>query len=183
MFNIKDDNLYLLISYLGNKDSLSIVLTCKYYKKFFYKIGFVKYLNVYRSPSELFDKYNNHYRTLLSMTMTNIINPQNWIFGNWCKKVFLINCILTDKIDPTKPCLVEELSIYDSYKNKPIRINLKKFPKLKVLKIDVFDIELLNIESCSNLENVYINVGNKEKKSFLDDFTSLKKINLLLINS
>ena len=185
MLKLNDDILYTIISYLNNKDSLSIVLTCKYYKNFFYKVGFVKYLNIFRNSYELFEMYNSHYRTLISMSLSHMNNPQHWIFGNWCKKVSLINCILTDKIDPTKPCLEEELSIYNIYniyKNIPIRINWKKFPKLKILKLDVYDIELENIESCSNLEVVYINLNNK-KKDFTSNLKSLKKIKVLLTNA
>jgi len=68
-------------------------------------------------------------------------------------------CKFSSIINPPLSLKTEKLHIYNSKESK-IRIEWTKFPNLKSLYIDCYDIELKGIEKCKKLETIFIQVKN-----------------------
>lgn len=187
MLNIIDDYLLIeIMKFLDNKSSLYFVLTSKYFKNLFKRNGFMKhlYINTHDGPVKLMNLYSKHYKSLYSINIHNVSNPQNWIFGNWSKKMQFYNCTLSDKIQlKNNNFITEELYIINYFNLPKILINWKNFPNLKLLFLKVFDIELNGLQYCNNLEIIYIetfkNKNNKQLENittYLNQLTNLKYI-------
>ena len=160
MNSISDDLLVIILSYLNNKDSLSLVKTCKYFKKLFYEKGFYKsiYYNFSEPILPFINLFDIHNKTLHDVYIKNGYNIHTFMNNTWCKNVKFSNYSYEDyNIDPKKITNTENLYI-SSYNKKKIKItiNWNKFPKLKYLYISIYDININNIEICDNLEVIFL---------------------------
>jgi hypothetical protein len=188
--NLDDYSLLEIMKYLNNKSSLNFVLTSKYFKNLFCGNGFAKQLilNSCDKAITLMDRYNKHYRTLYLIYIHNIANPQHWIFGKWCKVMHFYNCLFSDKIDPCDNFDTEKLTIINYCNDiKFAKINWKKFPNLKSLKLKVYDVDLDDLEYCKNLEIIYIEleynkIFNNKTKIILKNIEKLTKIKYIFTN-
>jgi hypothetical protein len=86
---------------------------------------------------------------------------------------------MNNRINPDKTT-TEILIIRDVHRsksNKKITINWEKFPRLRVLDLYIFDIELKGIEQCKMLESVRIDTFAKTcLPSTVSDLTGLRFI-------
>jgi hypothetical protein len=89
-------------------------------------------------------------------------------------------CKFSSNINPPLSLKTETLHIYNS-KESRIKINWFKFPNLKSLYIDCYDIDLKDIEKCKNLETIFIQVKNVVIKD-LNNIGSLKKLRCFISN-
>lgn len=135
--NVPDDILYIIMSFIkDNKTSVNFISSCKYFKNLFYRYGYIKNLSI-SAHDDLFkfailSSYHN--KTLNCISIYNKFNPHMW-FNNWPKIVFMNNCTIKEKIDPSKSTETEYLYILNSRIYKDIKINKNKFPKLKYIEI------------------------------------------------
>jgi hypothetical protein len=185
--NLYDDILIYISSYLDDKENLNLIQTCKYFKNLFNKVGFLKFLKCegdkHQSIYNFMITYFKHIRTVDYIYISHIDTPQYWINNKWCKIVHLYNCYLEDKIDPLNICNTEQLIIQNIYPSKwknKLKINWNKFPNLRILQLDIQNIDLVNIEICQNLELIYININ--EKTEFSSSIGTLKKLKHLITN-
>ena len=182
--NICDENLVNIISYLNNKDSLNFVKLSKYNKNLFYKRGFLKHISSINSHSDPFDfaiNFSIHNKTLQSVHVSHIQNPQYYMNGTWPKNVLINFCRINSQINPTTT-KTEKLKIeqiyYHTYKKM---INWNKFTKLKVLYLSCTDIDFTGFENCKDLEIIFIELKNADKV-VLPNISSLKNLKHLITN-
>ena len=168
--NLTDYNLINICTYLNNADSYSFILVSKHLKMLFYKEGFLKHIkfgyNIINTDIHNFSILcATHHKTLQSISISNTHNPQNWIPIIWPKIVYFNLCNITDKIDPVFTN-TEELHILHheiiNNRNLKMKINWSKFPKLKILRMNIFDIDLSKIKECKKLKYININIFNKD---------------------
>lgn len=174
--NLCDDLLLKIMSYTSdNKSSYALANSCKYLQNLFSKNGYLKFLKVGGViNNDIWNfamMYAKHYRTINYVTITYILDPHVWIPGNWCKNIYLFNCNFTSIIKPGKDNKTEELFITNS-QDKKIIIDFANLKKLKNFYINCYDVELLNIEKCTELKLVRIDlkVKNKILPEFLKKF-------------
>jgi hypothetical protein len=140
---------FLLIKILtfisDNKTSLNFISSCRYFKNLFYKEGFVKHIKIdphlHSDPYEFSMKCGYHRRTLDTISITHLSNPQHWI-SVWPRVVFINNCFIKDVVNPSEETNTEILYILNN-RNVNTQINWEKFPKLRVFETTstVFNIE------------------------------------------
>lgn len=167
---ISDDLLVIILSYLNNKDSLSLVKTCKYFKKLFYERGFYKtiYYNFPEPILKFSNLFNIHNKTLNSVYINNGYNIHNFMDNIWCKNIEFSNYSFDYNIEPTNITNTENLYIVSSSNKKnKICINWNKFPKLKCLFLNIYDININNIEICDNLEVIFLYLEKSNKNNSL----------------
>ncbi len=155
-----DDVLILLLEYMNDYDTQNLMKISDYIKKLYYKNGYLKVLSVgHNLMNNDISKFAmdcaQHDKALQILDISRINNPQHWIFCTWPKKVNLSYCTITDKIDPPVETKTEELSIIChniiNSRKKKLQINWMKFPNLKSLFIEAYDIELEGIQFCKKL--------------------------------
>ena len=149
-----------------NRDSYYFAISCKYFYKLFKKEGFLKSYNISSVNTLGRDmvKYHPHHVSLIYISVSHISNPNVWMFGSYPKNVIFNYCNFNSVVDP--PLSRTEHLIINGvgrYAKKEIKINLKKFPKLKELKVSsdlkIFDKDgrLLEIER-KNLNDCYLKI-------------------------
>jgi hypothetical protein len=124
--------------------------------------------------------FSIHNKTLKHVHISYMHNPQDFMNGTWPKSVLLNFCTIYRKLNPpiTNTQKLEIDQLYDhSLKNM---INWNKFPKLKILYLNSFDIDFTGFENCKDLEIIYIEL----KKPFLlpDVISSFKNLKHLITN-
>ena len=109
-------------------------------------------------------KYHPHHASLVYISVSHISNPNVWMFGGYPKNVIFNYCNFNSLIDP--PLSRTQRMIINGVgrcTKKEIKINLKKFPKLKELRVTsglrVHDIDgtLLEVER-KNLNDCYLKI-------------------------
>jgi hypothetical protein len=133
------------------------------------KFDLENFLNLYYSHKKL--KVFNIYR---------LCNPQVWLYVEWVNCVYMHYCKFSSIIKPPLSLKTEKLHIYNSKESKLI-IDWMKFPNLKSLYLDCYDIDLKGIEKCKNLETIFIQVKNELIKD-LNNIGSLKKLRYFISN-
>lgn len=159
-----------------NNTAHSLANTCKYINNLFNNHGYLKYLHVkpYLCLGNFLNMNVKHISTLSSISFSHKHNPHLWICGNWVKKVNFFNCTFSNHyINPSCSTDTEELYIICFRCDKYI-IDFSKFPKLKKLYINCFDVKFQNIEHCKELveANIQIRFGGEVKiPKFINDIT------------
>ena len=128
---VPDDILIIIMNFIPtNKSSLNFLKTCKYIKDLFYKNSFVKHIKI--GPHDILYDFTlrccKHKNTLNTISITNVRDPQHWIFI-WPQTVFFNSCTTKDVLDPPVETNTEVLYILND-RSKLININWSKFPKL-----------------------------------------------------
>ena len=151
---IPTELLFYIGEFCGNKESLYIALTCSEAYKLFNN-RFVKSMT-YKSNNDIYDfilKMNKHSKSLKTIQINNLYNPQLWI--PFYPNKIILYCSISSDINPHNPVMTEYLSITNYYKIY-ININFEKFPMLKVFKFNGW---LLNKyddikNNCKNIHTV-----------------------------
>lgn len=168
----------ILQTYLNNKDSNNLSITCKN----IYSIDYLYFLCNKNQDIWYFSfVFSKHYTTLKSILVKDVSEPESWLISKWPEKVKFLNC-KHDKIDPYNITNTEELIIDQNYNNnKKIKINWYKFPKLKKIKITTYDIDISGINNCKNLEHIYL-ITKKINCVLLKDIYNIKNLKYLFTN-
>ena len=154
-----DDILIMLLEYMNDFDTKNLMKSSLYIEKLYNKNGYLKILSVGDLINNDLSKFaidcTKHERSLKTIYITNVNNPQYWMFCTWPKKIIMNYCTITDKIDPSNVTKTEELIIFCNNiinnRKKKLQINWKKFPNLKFLFIEAYDLDLEGIENCQKL--------------------------------
>jgi hypothetical protein len=165
MLNLSDDLIiYLWNQVFSDNERILLVKTCTYFKTIGKKIGYLQNIEIrgmkYFIP---FVKYFRHTESFLKkLLLSDVDNPIMWLSDvPWPKEVLLHNCILYNKLCKIVESHTETLEIIDlhRYKHKHvIQIDWEKFPNLKVLDIQTYDINLDGLEYCKQLELIRIDL-------------------------
>ena len=130
--NLPFDLIFEITTFCNNKESFYIAIASKeIFKGFKTKKGFAKYLT-YDNQMIIMNfiyKLDFHSISLNSISISRLENPQYWLNNVWVKTMFFDNCSFTDEVNPRYP--VETEYIYINSKSKKMKINMKKFPKLR----------------------------------------------------
>jgi hypothetical protein len=182
--NFSDDLILHIFKFVStNKNMISLIRTCKYFKKLGNEFGYLKYISVKEYKN--FIKFIKFYFTpndfLQSVSIKDIDNPIRWMIERpWPKEMIFTNCFIGNDIVDIPESPTEKLIICDLHRsmNKyTIHIDWKKFPKLKILDIQTNDIDFVGLESCKELEVIRIDLGvDKYLPNFFADFHNLKLI-------
>jgi hypothetical protein len=151
--------LFYISEFCGNKESLYIALSCSDAYKFF-NHRFVKSMS-YKSSNDIYDflfKMNKHTRSLKTIQINNLYNPQLWI--PFYPIRIILHCSINQEINPHRPVMTEYLSIMN-YSKFYLKINFEKFPMLKVFKYNGW---LLNTyddikNTCKNIHTIEIELN------------------------
>lgn len=165
---VPEELVYLIWNLTDNKGSVSLACTNKWFNATGNQNGYVKHMSIGRlnddSTLTCVMRYLEHKRSLHSIHIERLNNPQSWISG--CLPIITCfnRCHFTTELNPP-PSNTEILTIRDQHRhqhNNTLRINWSKFPKLKVLDLYVFKVNLSGIEACRNLNSVKISCKNIE---------------------
>jgi hypothetical protein len=145
-----------------NKNTVSFISSCKTFYNIGKKFGYIKYLNTKNNTMINFIiKCCEHHNTLYTIVLEKISDPQLWIPMSWPKYVYISHCQYNEYIDPpvsnTEYLNITNIHLHN---NKTLRINWKKFPKLKHIVLSLSSIDLTNIETCKYIENLFIELKN-----------------------
>ena len=146
----------------SNEDMISLIGTCKYFKKLGNEFGYLKYINVkgYKNFIKFIKFYFTPNDFLQSVSIKDIDNPIRWMIERpWPKEMIFTNCLIgNDLVDiPESP--TEKLIIRDCTNRSTIHIDWQKLPKLKILDIQANDIDFVGREMCKELDIVRIGLG------------------------
>jgi len=159
---------------------ISLIGTCKYFKKLGNEFGYLKYINVkgYKNFVKFIKFYFTPNDFLESVSIKDINNPISWMIERpWPKEMIFTNCFIENNIDEIPESPTEKLIIRNCTNRSTIHIDWKKFPKLKILDIQVNDIDFVGLEKCKELEIIRIDLGiDKYLPNFFADFQNLKVI-------
>lgn len=184
MLNLSDDLIiYMWCKIFTDKERILLVKTCTFFKKIRKQIGYLKHIEIknmeYFMP---FVKYFRHTKLFLEkLVLCNIDNPILWLSDvPWPKEVVFNNCILYNKLYKIVKSHTETLEIIDFNRckhNHLIQIDWEKFPHLKVLDIQVYDINLDGLENCKQLELIRIDLElERYLPSFIPELVNLRAI-------
>ena len=179
MNNLPNEIIFLISSFINNEENLMFVKTCKYYKEILYNYGFLKSL-YYSFPGSITDftlNFIKHNRTLTDIYIYNSNNIHLYMLSAiWPKRIKFMHYRINCSINPYINTNTENLYI-SSYRNtEKIYINWSKFNKLKYLFLHIYDLNFINIESCTNLEVIFIYL---ETSNLNNDTSIPKNIGLL----
>ena len=165
MWNLSDDLIiYMWSQIFTDNERILLVKTCKFFKKMKKKIGYLKHIEIKNMENFIrFVKYfRNNNLFLKKLILCNVNNPILWISDvPWPKEVLFNNCILDNKLYTIIKSHTEILEIIDFYRYKHkhlIQIDWERLPDLKVLDIQVYDINLDGLEHCKQLELIRIDL-------------------------
>ena len=182
--NFSDDLILHILKFVSsNKNMISLIGTCKYFKKLGNEFGYLKYINVkgYKNFITFIKFYFASDNFLESVSIKDIDNPIRWMIERpWPKEMIFTNCLIgNDLVDipesPTEKLIIRDL--YSAKNRSTIHIDWQKFPKLKILDIKVNDINFAGLEKCKELEVVRIDLEvDKYLPNFFAGFNNLKLI-------
>lgn len=139
--------LYLIIHYLNdNYTAKSIVTSDKHMYNTY--TSYLKHISCkFVSITDISYMMHRHIKTLISVEICYMLNPHTWIPVIWPKKVYLYNCRFTTLLKPITSLVCEELHIINGFNNlRPLKIDLKNLPNLKIVRIkSVKNEELKNV--------------------------------------
>jgi hypothetical protein len=162
------DIILLIIQFIpDNFSSTSFIKTCKHIRNIGKKYGYIKHIEVnYRiNFFDFVDRCSTHQDTICSIKIKDLLNPELWIPIAWPKYIHISFCSIRNIIDPPLSRTEKiEISSYDSI----LRINWKKFPNLKHIRISCKNIDFNGLENCTNIEIIFIHLS--ETKVVLPKF-------------
>ena len=154
----------------NNIDTVYLMRTCHYFYKMGKKWGYIKTLlfDISSDVIKYINMYSKAVKSLNKLEITNIYDPISWIiYQRWPRKVIFNNCNMGYRtIDPL-PSITEILVIRENRNfqdDNMLCINWCKFPKLRVLDIYTYNIDLEGIEKCKDLEVIRIDIQNTDNK-------------------
>ena len=139
--------LYLIIEYLNdNYTTKSIVTSNKYmYNKY---SSYLKHISCkFVTITDMSYMMHRHVKTLISVEISYMLNPHIWVPVIFPKKVYFYSCRFTSLLRPITSLVCEELYIINGFNNlRPLKIDLKNLPNLKIVRIkSVKNEELKNV--------------------------------------
>ena len=176
-----DDLILHIFKFIStNKNMISLIGTCKYFKKLGNEFGYLKYINVkgYKNFIKFIKFYFTPNEFLQSISIKDIDNPIRWMIERpWPKEMIFTNCFIGNDLVNIPESPTEKLIIRDNTIRSSINIDWQKFPKLKILDIQVNNTNFAGLEKCKELEVVRIDLGiDKYLPDFFADFQNLKLI-------
>ena len=159
--NFLDEHLlYKIMHYISdNKTSINFMLCCRYFKKIFYKYGYIKHLktgNLIDINIHDFFLYSiKHENTLDIIQINNTNNPMCWI-TIWPRVVFFNYCNITCEIKPSHQTKTKILYLLNNRNSKKINIEWKMFPNLEYLEVENFNFNFEDTKHCKKLLNIRI---------------------------
>ena len=189
--DLPEDIITMIIDNL--EDATTFVCSCRKFYCIGKGYGYLKHL-YYRSGDSLKgfkDKFYMHQRCVKSIVIDVLHDPQHWlpfypkgIFLNIISVPFDIYSKPVYTFDPDEETYTEILYIIAS-KFSPclVKINWKKFKKLRRLHICAHDIDLEGIEYLENVYEISIDCGNNSSYLNIDMVKYLPKLKYININS
>lgn len=163
-----------------NKEMISLIRTCKRFKKLGNKFGYIKFIRfgMHTDYMNLVHLHHNRNDFLNNLTMEGLDNPIQWTTPKWPREMIFDRCSMGGRLIDPQVSETEVLVIRNFvHSNNSLKINWSKLPKLRVLDIRVPDMEFDGIESCQNLEIIRIDIDKyKELPDFFATFPKLIKI-------
>ncbi len=175
--------LNLITGYIKPCEKFNFLLTCKNINNELKEFNHILQLNINYNNKFDFEKFFNVYYYHKKLKIFNIYrmcNPHTWLHIEWVNCIYMHYCKFSSIINPPLSLKTEKLHIYNSKESK-IRIEWTKFPNLKSLYIDCYDIELKGIEKCKKLETIFIQVKNMVIND-LTDIGSLTNLRYFISN-
>lgn len=175
---LPDEIIRLIWDYLiTNRDSISLLKSCKRFYTIGEKCGYIKELSIKKFSG--FDFIKNsvlHTNTIVSL----ILDSVNWVPKIWPKKVIFIKCENNAKISPVNAINTKILCINLRYSDN-ICIDWEKFPNLEQLYATVHNINLKDIEKCTKLNTINLNIAltGKYIPEFISEFKGDLNLNLV----
>lgn len=131
MFNIPIEIWNFIFSFLYKGfDLQNARSSCKFFKKICDKNGYIKFeLKDGFSKKRYFNLFEKA-DELKELRVVGIKNPWHWVSFPWPERVSLVDCEITEDIDPPISKRTKYLHV-DSEAPGRIKINWEKFPNLK----------------------------------------------------
>mgnify|MGYP003969748617 CR=1 FL=1 len=156
---LPDEVIRLIWEYLiTNTDSISLLKSCRHFYIFGKKYGYIRELSVKNfSGFDFMEKSVLHANTITSLVLDSV----DWAPKIWPEKVTFINCENNRKIVPKNALSTKVLCINLRHNN--VNIEWEKFPSLEKIYIRVYDINLEDIEKCTKLSTINLDIGLFDK--------------------
>lgn len=176
-------NLNLITEYLFPFEKFNLLLSCKNINNEMKGFKHILQLNINHNNRFDFENFLYLYSSCKKLKIFNIYricDPHIWLNVEWVNCVYMHYCRFSSIINPPLSLKTESLHIYNS-KESNIEINWIKFPNLKSLYLDCYDIDLKGIEKCKNLEIIFIQAKNECIKD-INNIGSLTKLRYFISN-
>ena len=169
----------------SNKDMVALISSCKHFQYMGKKHGFIRHLNLsmnsdYMNLIVLWRHCN--LKSLRSVNVSGLNSPANWLPFAWPKHTTFSSCRMGISLISPEVSMTTHLNISDSTRGI-LLLDWSKLPKLRSLKLNVYDVEFSGLVKCQSLEHVHINLKNNRKKlpGWISDLRNLITIRSNLI--
>jgi hypothetical protein len=121
-----EDIIQHIISFLQNNDSYNLIKTSKFIYNIGKKYGFLKYITFNHNNGLLMERFYEHYKSLHTLSLHHINDPQLWIPADWPNKVYFYNCRFSYNIDLGKMNIpkTKEITFYNIFYKNSKKINI-----------------------------------------------------------
>jgi hypothetical protein len=152
----EDMIMYIFLFLPSNKDTLNTMKTCKELYRIGMKNGFLKTISL--RPDNC-DRFLKNIYTIDTATIEDQKDPQSWIF-RFPRQVICKRCTLTGPFIPNNVTNTEVLDFKVHTSRRMFRTDWSLFPKLRVLTMKVYDIDVTGLDELPNLGTVHIRTQN-----------------------
>ena len=179
--------LYIWIMIETNKDMVSLVSTCKRFRDIGKKRGYIKSIDFSWNSDygNFFELWGRPKLFLHQIKISDFVDPITWIpTKHWAKTMIFERCCMGGKYIDPYGSKTETLVIKDILRCRnryTLRIIWSKLPKLKVLDLYVYEVDLKGLETCQELEAIRINVNNN--RLFPEFLSKLPQLRFIALSS
>ena len=148
----------------SNTDAFSLMITNHHFYKNGKKWGHIKtiFFDISSDVIKYINMYSRAHKSLKRLEISQNMDPVSWItYRRWPKTVIFSRCELNYRTIEPLPSITETFIIRENrhlHNKKTLHINWSRFPKLRVLDIYTYNIELEGIEKCQELEVIRVDV-------------------------
>lgn len=162
--NCPSDVLFIIISFLNNNSSTSLIKTCKTINRHGDDFGYISHISVDYSVDIMtfIRHFCKHSQCMKSVYINGLDNPQVWM-PHYVEKMVFDHCAIFSYINPGKQSHITKSLIirdYHRYKNKQtLHINWECFPNLEELELYVHDVVWTGSSVMKKLKHININTN------------------------
>lgn len=180
---LQDLIIYMWKFSFSDNDRYSLTKTCRYFRDLGLEIGYLKHISLsgVRNFIKFIKNYNRSKSFLEKIVINNIHNPVSWMSDlSWSKEMIFNNCCMDNEIINIPKACTEKLVVTDLHYKSNFYIDWSKLADLKILDLNVYDINFTGMEKCQLLEVIRLNLD--ENKFFPDFLANLPNLKIIATN-
>jgi len=159
-------------SFLDNKSSINLMITCKEMSQYGKNTAFLTSirLDYKENYSKFIQRYSQHKNTIKKIEVNGMENPHLWL-PNYVNTVMFLHCSIYEYVDPGPSALFTKVLIlrdYNRHKNQYLLcINWDWFVNLEILELYVYDVDIKGIDKLTKLREKKIDTIMSKKRKYI----------------